>query len=114
MPRGDQTGPRGAGPMTGRVRGRCSEYRVPGPLPAGFGRGYGMGMGRGGGWGWRNRGRGFAWAGAAPQGAVAFAPPTAEQQLANLKQQAAAFGSALEEIQGQIQELEARSAPTDT
>jgi uncharacterized protein DUF5320 len=102
--------------MTGGAMGICTGNTVPGTMPGGFGRGSGMGMGRGrgGGWGWRNGGGGFPWAGAAPRGAVAFAPPTAEQELASLKQQAAAFGSALEEIQSQIQKREASSAPTDT
>jgi len=53
--------------------------------------------------------RGFGGMG---RGAVAFAPPIAEQELAGLKQQVTAFGSALEEIQAQIQKLE--SNPTDS
>ena len=106
----------GAGPMTGRAMGRCTGSTVPGNIPGGFGRGYGMGMGRGRGsvGGWRNDGGGFSWAAGTTPAAVPFAPPTAEQELANLKQQAAAFGSALEAIQGQIQALESSSAPTDT
>jgi hypothetical protein len=52
MPRGDGTGPRGQGAMTGRGAGYCSGFEMPGyanPLP---GRGFGMGFG--GGRGWRN------------------------------------------------------------
>ena len=30
MPRGDGTGPAGAGPMTGRAAGYCAGYRAPG------------------------------------------------------------------------------------
>lgn len=62
MPRGDGTGPVGAGPMTGRGAGFCAGYSVPGYMNpgAGFGRGYrfglGFGFGRGYGFG---RGRGF-------------------------------------------------------
>jgi hypothetical protein len=62
MPRGDRTGPWGAGPMTGRAAGYCAGYSVPGFMnPAGgygrgFGRGWGRGFGRGFGRGW---GRGF-------------------------------------------------------
>lgn len=41
MPRGDQTGPEGAGPMTGRGAGICAETRTPG-----LGRRCGLGMGR--------------------------------------------------------------------
>ena len=57
MPRGDGTGPMGAGPMTGRAAGYCAGYSTPGyvnPIP---GRGY-WGMGRGGfGRGGAGRGR---------------------------------------------------------
>lgn len=60
MPRGDGTGPMGAGPMTGRAAGYCAGYSVPGymnPIPArgywGMGRG-GFGRGAGGGRGRRN------------------------------------------------------------
>jgi len=50
MPKGDKTGPMGAGPMTGRAAGYCAGYPVPGYMnPTG---GYGSGRGRG-------RGRGF-------------------------------------------------------
>jgi len=54
MPRGDRTGPRGAGPMTGRAVGYCTGYSVPGftnPV-GGYGRGWGRGRGRGYGRGW--------------------------------------------------------------
>jgi hypothetical protein len=58
MPRGDRTGPWGAGPMTGRGAGYCASYSVPGyanPV-GGYGRGWGRGRGRGFGRGW-GRGR---------------------------------------------------------
>ncbi len=58
MPRGDQTGPNGMGPKTGRAMGFCAGFRMPGfenQTPGGgFGQGLGMGQGFGGG-----RGRGF-------------------------------------------------------
>jgi len=50
MPRGDGTGPRGLGPMTGRAAGYCAGYGVPGyanPL-------VGRRLGLGGGHGWRH------------------------------------------------------------
>lgn len=62
MPRGDNTGPMGQGPMTGRAAGFCAGYNVPGYVntaPAGrggFGHGFGRGAGRGFG---RAAGRGF-------------------------------------------------------
>jgi len=55
MPRGDRTGPMGAGPMTGWGSGFCAAHR-----PVRFGRnlrrgvGRGMGPGRGFGWFWKN------------------------------------------------------------
>ena len=55
MPRGDQTGPNGMGPMTGRAAGYCTGNGMPGFANSmfgnrgGFGRGMGMGN-RGGGW----------------------------------------------------------------
>ena len=51
MPRGDRTGPWGAGPMTGRAAGYCAGYPVPGYMnpPVGYGRGWRHGHGRG--WG---------------------------------------------------------------
>jgi len=76
MPRGDRTGPRGLGPMTGRAAGYCAGYPVPGymnPIPGygggfgrGWGRGYGRGFGGGFGRGW-GRGYGGRWRGYAPQ-----------------------------------------------
>lgn len=53
MPRGDRTGPAGAGPMTGRGAGLCAGNPVAGTLNplrgGGGGRGPGGGGGRGGG-----------------------------------------------------------------
>lgn len=40
MPRGDGTGPMGAGPMTGRAAGLCSGYPTPGYMQPGGGRGW--------------------------------------------------------------------------
>ena len=48
MPRGDRTGPWGAGPMTGRAAGYCAGYPVPGYTnPIGHERGWGRRRGRG-------------------------------------------------------------------
>lgn len=88
MPRGDRTGPAGAGPMTGRGAGLCGGYPTPGymnPTAAqpgstggfGFGRGrvwFGGGRGGwGGGRGWGGGGRGWRhrfWATGVPGWAV--------------------------------------------
>lgn len=120
MPGGDGTGPMGAGAMTGRAAGFCAGYGVPGyanPV-GGRGRGFwGAGRGRGSGFG-RGRGFGagrFGWApmgtGYPAYGPVAPAAPTREQELDGLKQQAAYFQGALEDIQKRIDEL-AADAPS--
>jgi len=120
MPGGDGTGPVGAGPMTGRAAGFCAGYGVPGyanPV-GGRGRGFwGGGRGRGGGWGrGRGFGAGFGQFGSAPAvGAYpaypAYGPaaPTRELELESLKQQAAHFQGALEDINKRIGELEAEA-----
>ena len=51
MPGGDGTGPAGQGPMTGRRRGYCAGFNMPGFMNPGFGRGLGRGFGRGFGFG---------------------------------------------------------------
>ena len=57
MPRGNGTGPVGAGPMTGRALGYCAGRAAPGYANPEFGR---MGFRRGGGFGGRPD-RGMAW-----------------------------------------------------
>ncbi len=49
MPGGDESGPWGRGPMTGRGAGYCAGFNAPGFVRgyAGRGMGYGRGMGRG-------------------------------------------------------------------
>ena len=63
MPGGDNSGPEGRGPMSGRGLGYCAGYGEPGwtaDAPGmGRGRGYGRGRGFGRGWG-RGFGRGRA------------------------------------------------------
>ncbi|MGD9612987.1 MAG: DUF5320 domain-containing protein [Kiritimatiellia bacterium] len=105
MPRGDRTGPMGAGPMTGRAAGFCAGSAAPGF--AGFGGGFGRGFGRGCGRGF-GRGFGRGWG-----GPVAGAgTPTGPQELAVLKQQAQQLQTDMELIQGRIQELETKPEKT--
>jgi hypothetical protein len=86
MPRGDRTGPYGAGSMTGRAAGYCAGYAVPGymNLRFGYGRGYGRGWGRGFG---RVRGRGWGrvWYAYPPVYPQAVQPPTPEQEVTDLE-----------------------------
>ncbi len=106
MPRGDRTGPMGAGPMTGRAAGFCAGNTAPGYANFGGGRGRGMGFGRGGGGG-RGFGRGFGRGWGWPVAGVG-APPTGDQELAVLKQQAQQLKADMELIQSRIQELETK------
>ncbi|MCW4019334.1 MAG: DUF5320 domain-containing protein [Candidatus Bathyarchaeota archaeon] len=86
MPRGDRTGPWGAGPMTGRAAGYCAGYSTPGfaNQGRGYGRGFGRGWRRGFGRGWnRGFGRGYTY----PQPAIVQPTdpqtnlPTAQSQV---------------------------------
>lgn len=76
MPRGDRTGPAGAGPMTGRGMGFCAGYHQPGYAT-------GSGFGRGTGRGFRNR-RFAGWRCAPHMPADAASK---EEQVAALKEQ---------------------------
>jgi hypothetical protein len=108
MPRGDRTGPVGAGPMTGRGTGWCAGYERPGFATSTPGRGAGLGY-RCGGRGWRNMYHatglpGWARAGAVPPG------PAAEQELADLKAQATRLAGRLDEVQKHIEDMEGRGS----
>lgn len=97
MPRGDKTGPRGMGPLTGRAAGFCAGNDRPGYAGddtlgrgrGGQGRGFGRGrgMGQGGGYG---RGRGGRFAGSADFAKPAVDNPLAEE-LARLRAQITAL-----------------------
>ncbi len=114
MPHGDRTGPAGAGPRTGRMKGFCMGFGIPGT----FNRSQNfVSPGRGGGGqGWRNRffdtgltgwqrlaGFGFG------RGSRGFSTDSGfmpEDQLETLKAQAGHLAEALSEIKRRIQNLE--------
>ena len=120
MPRGDNTGPMGQGPMTGRAAGFCAGYNVPGygnTAPAGrggfgsdfrgagragFGRGFGRAAGRG-----LNAGFGF---GGYATGSQAAGLPDAELSPENerevLKRQQDYLAKELEAINKRLTDLE--------
>ena len=98
MPAGDNTGPEGMGPMTGRGAGYCAGNDEPGFTDAGYGRprrgmrgrGRGMAYGPRGGFGLRGRprrGQGMGYRAAPPvyPGAYEY---TEEQEAADLKAEA--------------------------
>jgi hypothetical protein len=113
------------GPMTGRAAGFCAGYSVPGYMNPAGGRGYGYagfgrGRGFGGGWGrrnwynatgmpgWQRVGQGLpAWGNPGGyDGYAAPSAPTAEQEKADLKQQAQFLQDSLGEINKRLEELE--------
>lgn len=114
MPRGDGTGPGGAGPMTGRAAGFCAGFSVPGFANAAggrgffgrgrgfFGAGFGRGFGRGAGFGMSAYGAGVN---SYAQGQGVAPVQTPKQELESLKGQAEYFSNALEDIKKRIEEL---------
>jgi len=91
MPQGDQTGPAGQGPMTGRRMGFCAGFNAPGFMNQGFRRGMGRGFGRG---------RGFAWR--------AQAMPVAQPQVITQDQEKQFLEEDLKDLKAEMQEIEAR------
>lgn len=122
MPRGDRTGPNGAGPLTGRGAGYCAGYNVPGYANGGgFGGGRGGRGGGFGGGGWGRRNRFYAtgltgWQRAEMMEPVApaYVPPVPVDpeaakaaRLVDLKNQAVHLEQALAGIRSQLDALEA-------
>jgi len=112
MPRGDGTGPRGLGPMTGRAAGYCAGYSVPGFMnPYGGRLGLGFGYGRGLGRGYR---RAYWPANFYPvtpppiaYGGGFYQPPVEpKQEMEMLAEEAKALKEQLEAINKRITELE--------
>ena len=111
MPGFDRTGPMGAGPMTGGVRGRCNPATA-GTVPAyagGYGYGRGMGLRRGfrGGYGpdmgrGRGYGRGYGWY---PPTTAAGVPVDTTADIDALKADADYLKSSLDAVNRRIDEL---------
>ncbi len=109
MPRGDGTGPRGMGPMTGRGAGYCAGFTVPGFANTGRGPGFGRGRGCwGGGYGWRNRFYATGQPGWMRFGAMNPLPqnPDPEWEKQALKNQADALQAELAAVQERLANLE--------
>jgi len=128
MPGGDQTGPMGTGPMTGRAAGYCAGNQSPGFVTALGGRGFGGGRrfgGRGGRGahgrrnqfyatglsGWQRAAVGLPAFGGGPSTAAPSTGPgvppavSEEQELSLLKRQADGLAGALDELKKRIAEL---------
>lgn len=117
MPRGDGTGPAGAGPMTGRGMGYCAGYPTPGFANPGPGRGLWWCGGRARGWRWWYRLTGLPGYLRAIRGYPAFGwwrsstPPSglgisSKDEAEFLKKQAEVLKEELDEIQARLEELE--------
>ncbi|MDD5466997.1 MAG: DUF5320 domain-containing protein [Anaerolineales bacterium] len=97
MPRGDRTGPAGAGSLTGRRAGYCAGNPVPGFANPGVA--YGRGWGN-----WFHATGLPAWTRMAAS--PAYAPPSGEQELAFLKEEAKGLKNQLDAVNQRIAELE--------
>ena len=109
------------GPMTGRGAGFCAGFPVPGSLNMGLGRG-GFGRGRGRGWrnwhyatgltGWQRAAMGWpAWGVGASSMPLTPTPPSREQEVEMLRQQAQNLSGALDEVTKRLDELESKAKP---
>lgn len=112
MPGFDGTGPAGAGPMTGGVRGYCNPafagYRPGFFRGYGYGRGLGFRRGWGPGMGWdRGYGRGSGWYPPADGSAYPMSPA---DELDMLKAEAEAVKGSLGAIHKRIEQLEKKTA----
>lgn len=114
MPGGDRTGPAGMGPTTGRARGYCNRFAVPGFANGGGRRGNRFG-GRSGGWGnrfWYHAAGLSGWQGKAMDqpgselSAFGQDARTKEELLEGLKAQVAFLEDTLSDIGKQIANLE--------
>lgn len=107
MPRGDRTGPVGAGPLTGRGMGYCSGSARPGFTYPGPRYGLGRGMGLGGGRGWRRGGFGQFWGYPYPPANpyVNFQPINDEQEMDILDDQVKMLESEIKQIKRRQAEL---------
>jgi hypothetical protein len=104
------------GPMTGRRRGFCAGYDAPGFANAGPAWGYGQGWrrggyyGRGGGRGWRHRFCATGMPGwmrySYGPGWESPAPPTREEEIDGLRQEADWLQGQLDAISRRMEELQ--------
>jgi hypothetical protein len=118
VPRGDRTGPMGAGVMSGRGAGYCAGFGMPGYLNALPGRGFGVGFGRGrgflgrgfggGGRGWRHwfHATGLpGWMRSGPY-PLPYSKPDPAMEKKALENDAQVLQSELDSIKKRLSELE--------
>ena len=110
MPGGDQTGPQGDGPKTGRGLGYCTDHDQPGYAAPQQGQGYGFqrgsrGLGNRRGRGRRNRSNAGFWPGRG-RGGLAVLPDAKDQDVSSLKAQIQDLQTTLEEVQNRLDQFE--------
>ncbi|NMB61161.1 MAG: DUF5320 domain-containing protein [Chloroflexi bacterium] len=103
MPRGDRTGPAGAGAMTGRRAGYCAGFAVPGYMNTTAPR-RGLGF-AGGGRGWRNM---FYATGLPGWQSYGYSPVSQQDETESLKTQAGWLKEQLDAINKRLEELESK------
>ena len=103
MPRGDGTGPRGMGSMTGRGAGYCTGVERRGDDNFAPRRSFGIGFGRG--WGFRGYGFGGRRFG---EYATPYRQPDPELEKQALKNQAEALQSELDFVKKRLGETESQ------
>jgi hypothetical protein len=121
MPRGDGTGPIGAGPMSGRGAGYYGGFGAPGFMAPGPGRGFGRGLGFRAGRGRCFRGMMLApWGERGPQAgpwpaqpAPGYVAPSREQEREMLQGQIEHLENALSDLQQRLNELRRESSGPD-
>lgn len=96
MPRGNQTGPWGEGPRSGRAMGTCAGYDTPGYMRHGPGMGFG----------WDRGLRHPRLRSAYGMYPYAHPQPAPEDELRALKEEADALARHQEQIASRIQEIE--------
>jgi len=121
MPYGDGTGPAGMGPMTGRAAGLCAGYGMPGYMNPVGGRGFwarggrgAFGRGRGhrhwyhatGLTGWQRAAMGWPGPYSYPAPPPQPYQPSADQELAALRNQVKYMEQGIKEARERIEELE--------
>jgi hypothetical protein len=109
MPFGDNTGPLGLGPMTGRGRGFCAGNAAPGRFNSASG--FGMGRGGRGCHGWHHRFRAHGFDAGATLTAVPPAPANQQQEVSGLRDMIDGLLNTLSGIRKRVEELEARPKP---
>lgn len=103
MPRGDRTGPAGAGAMTGRRAGYCAGFAVPGYMNTTAPR-RGLGF-AGGGRGWRNM---FYATGLPGWQSYGYSPVSQQDETESLKTQAGWLKEQLDAINKRLEEIESK------